>query len=345
MEAITEGKAIIKATKPKVVSKQMEVFYNPVMELNRSLSVLLLKSIPESKLRIALPLAASGIRGIRLIKELPASKINEISFNDYGIKFKQNLEKNLKLNKIKLNKKIKVHNQDANLFLLESSGFDYIDIDPFGPPILFLDSAVKRIARNGILAVTATDTAALCGTYADACKRKYWAVPLRNDIMHEFGLRILIRRVQLIGAQYEKALIPILSYSREHYMRAFFRCIKGKKEVDKIVAQHHLYESAGPVWTGQLEDNAVLTKLFSNADDDKMKKFLKTLKDESKISTIGFYDIHSLCKKLKVAIPKKPCLIKKIRKHGFKASETHFSPVGIRSDIAEKELIKILKNP
>ena len=161
--------------------------------------------------------------------------------------------------------------------------------------------------------------------------------------MHEFGLRILIRRVQLIGAQCEKALIPVFSYSKDHYMRVFFRCIKGKKEVDRILAQHSLYESAGPIWTGQLEDNSVLTKLLANAKDEKIKRFLKTIKDEAKISTVGFHDIHQLCKKLKIPVPKKLILIKQIKAKGFKASETHFAPNGIKSDINEKKLIRILK--
>ena len=37
--------------------------------------------------------------------------------------------------------------------------FDYIDIDPFGSPNPFLAAAIGRITRNGIVAVTATDTA------------------------------------------------------------------------------------------------------------------------------------------------------------------------------------------
>ena len=73
---------------------------------------------------------------------------------------------------------------------MNSTGFDYIDVDPFGSPNPFLDAAIKRIARDGILAVTATDTAPLCGTYTNACRRKYWAVPLRNELMHEIGIRI-----------------------------------------------------------------------------------------------------------------------------------------------------------
>jgi len=344
MKEIAEGKAVIKTTKPKVVSKAMPTFYNPVMELNRSLSVLLIKSINGKNLRIALPLAASGIRGIRFIKELPKSKINEIHFNDYGSSFKKALKSNLKLNKIRLSSRMKIHNKDAGLFLLESSGFDYIDIDPFGSPVKFLDAAIKCLAREGILAVTATDTGALCGTYPNACKRKYWAVPLRNEIMHEFGLRILIRRIQLIGAQYDKAMVPVFSYSKDHYMRVFLRCTKAKKEVDKVLAQHELYKGCGPIWTGRLWDSATVIQISKSCKDEKISKFLSLIKQESRINIVGFFDIHKLCKKLKITVPKKSGIIKNIRKLGYKAAETHFSLNSIKSDISEKEIIKILRN-
>ncbi|GAG35537.1 unnamed protein product, partial [marine sediment metagenome] len=225
---IAEGKALIFAPKEKKVSKKLPVFYNPAMKLNRDISVLLLNSIKNKDMQIALPLAGTGVRGARFLLELNKNKIKNISMNDYNGKASKIIEQNLKLNKIKKTKKISITKKDANLFLLESSGFDYIDIDPFGTPNYFLDSAVKRLAREGILAVTATDTSALAGSFPAACKRKYWAVPIREELKHEIGLRILIRKVQLIGAQFDKALTPIFSYAEQHYMRAFFYCEKGK---------------------------------------------------------------------------------------------------------------------
>ena len=194
----------------------MEVFYNPVMSLNRDVSVLLLNSVDKKNMQIADPLAASGIRSIRFLKELGKDKINRIYINDFDKNAVKSIKENLILNKIKYknNKKMTIENEDANLFLLKSTGFDYIDIDPFGTPNPFLDAACKRLAREGIMAVTATDTSALAGTYPQACIRKYWAVPKKDAIMHETGLRILIRKIQLVGAQYEKALNPIFSYSK-----------------------------------------------------------------------------------------------------------------------------------
>jgi len=54
--------------------------------------------------------------------------------------------------------------------------------------------------KEGFLAVTATDTSALTGTYPKATKRKYWADSYRTEFLHEQAIRILIRKVQMIGA-------------------------------------------------------------------------------------------------------------------------------------------------
>ncbi|MBS3106715.1 tRNA (guanine(10)-N(2))-dimethyltransferase, partial [Candidatus Woesearchaeota archaeon] len=223
---ITEGLAKINVVTRKIVSKKMDVFYNPVMELNRTSSVLLLNALDKKGMQIGLPLEGSGIRGMRFLKELKKGMIKSIAFNDYDPKAVKKIKENLKLNKLDKDKRIEVHQKDASLFLLESFGFDYIDIDPFGTPNPFLDAAVKRLARDGILAVTATDTAPLSGTYPEACLRKYWAFPVKSDIMHEVGLRILVRKIQLVGAQYDKAFAPIFSFSKEHYMRVYLRCEK-----------------------------------------------------------------------------------------------------------------------
>ena len=104
-EIIREGKAIIRIKSPDKISKQMDVFYNPIMKLNRDISVLLLNSVGNKNMQIALPLAGSGIRGIRFLKELKKNKIKSISFNDYSTKAVGSIKNNLKLSKIN-NKKM-----------------------------------------------------------------------------------------------------------------------------------------------------------------------------------------------------------------------------------------------
>lgn len=339
MQRIKEGLAEVYVPKEKKVSKKLPVFYNPAMKLNRDISVIVLNSLGRKKLNIALPLAGTGVRGVRFARELKKGVIGNLWINDYSEKACRIIKKNLQLNKIK-SKNIHVTQKDANLFLLESSGFDYIDLDPFGTPNPFLESAVKRVARGGILAVTATDTSALAGTYPDACKRKYWAVPLDNELMHEAGLRILIRKVQLIGAQYAKALTPIYSYSFEHYMRVFFSCEKGKKKVDDIISKHGMIQEAGPMWLGSLWDRKLAAEVARQSDDE----MASVISRESKINTIGLYDIHKICKKNRISrIPKIEDIMKKIRKSGSRVSRTHFLLTGIRSNIEEKKLARIIR--
>jgi len=379
-ELIREGNVVIKIKKSDKISKKMDVFYNPIMKLNRDISVLLLNSMDINSMQIALPLAGSGIRGVRFLEELEKNKIKSISFNDYSIKAVNSIKNSLKLNKINnfgtinnpnINKniiKIKIFKGDATLFLLNSKGFDYIDIDPFGTSNSYLDSAIKRISRNGILAVTNTDTAALTGTYPKTCNRKYWSKPKKDYMMHETGLRILIRKIQLIGMQYEKALFPIFSYFKDHYFRIFFECVKGKKLCDEITLEHGMFNDAGPLWLGNLWDSKLANnihnalnksnnskKIINNSMDKKnngtinnnyneLLKFLKIIKEESKINSIGFYDIHSIAKKRKLkTMMKKEELIKKIRKRGFKASNTHFLGTGIRTSMNYTRLLKLLK--
>ncbi len=295
---VTEGKARIAVPKysGKDVSSRMPVFYNPVMKSNRDITVLLLAAAAKKygirSWRIADPMAATGIRGIRMLLELGRGRIETLGMNDYSAAAVAVIRRNLKLNKIRT-RKVAVENNEANKFLLNSKGFNYIDIDPFGYPGIFLDAAVKKTSHNGILAVTATDTSALAGTAPAACIRKYLAVPLKNGFMHETGVRILLRLVQLIGAMHEKALLPVFSYYKEHYIRAFFICRTGAHRVDEILGKHKelLYcnsccekrikqqndsgkcgncgekmAKAGPLWAGSLFDRKLASEIAAAAN-------------------------------------------------------------------------------
>ncbi|MAF34477.1 tRNA (guanine(10)-N(2))-dimethyltransferase, partial [Candidatus Woesearchaeota archaeon] len=253
----TEGSITISTTKPKVVTKDMDVFFNPVMQTNRDISVALLQHEAQPKWKVADVLAASGIRGLRIAKEVSGvdAFINDRDKKSYG-----EIKKNIKANKAKAT----ATNQEANEFLRQ--GFDYVDIDPFGSPNPFLDAAVRSTKNKGILAITATDTAPLSGTYPKTCKRKYWANPVKDSQMHETGIRILIRKVQLVAAQYDKALTPIYSHSNDHYFRIYLRCERGKERVDKILKQHGIHGEAGPLWLGKLWDAALAKKIAKDLD-------------------------------------------------------------------------------
>lgn len=361
MKTIQEGRAVIKAHQGKI-SKALPVFYNPIMKSNRDISILILKALNKKDMQIALPLAASGIRGIRFLKELPKSLIKTITFNDLDKKAVQSIKNNLKLNNLK--NKIEIKNQEANFFLLQSKGFDYIDIDPFGSPNPFLNNSIQRLARDGILAITSTDTSALTGTFPKVTKRKYWAKSFKNELMHELGLRILIRKIQLIGTQFDKALTPILAYYQDHYFRIYFQNKKSKQDCDQILKQHlyfHYnpktlerkishnnqkkdYLTAGPLWTGNLFDKKLL-KLLNESEKglEASKKSQRKIKSEDKTieiikreaDIVGFYDLHKISKVYKIKLKSKEKTISKL-----KATPTHFSPTAFKSKLEIKQILK-----
>lgn len=57
---------------------------------------------------------------------------------------------------------------DANKVMHEhfnpAERFDVVDLDPYGSPTTFLDAAVQSVKDGGLLLVTCTDMAVLCGT-------------------------------------------------------------------------------------------------------------------------------------------------------------------------------------
>ena len=206
---------------------------------------------------------------------------------------------------------------------------------------------MRKIRRGGLLIVTATDTASLFGARPASCKRKYWATPSQNSIRKEIGLRILVRKVQMIGASYDKCVVPLLCYAKDHYAQSMFRVYSGKKKADEIIKQHQYIDwhaekkkelqKYGPVWTGTLFDKKLLKKI---KDDD---KFLNTLFEESKVDVVGFYDLTVLSSQLKQATPSVQAIIAKLRERGHKVAITHFAPSSIRTTASITEIKRVMK--
>ena len=104
-----------------------------------------------------------------------------------------------------------------------------------------------------------------------------------------------------------------------------------------------MLDYAGPLYAGGLFDIELVKKMFGNVKDNKeLYNFMSFIKYESKIGCVGFYDIHEICKKYKLNIPKLNYLISDIKKTNS-ASRTHFCDVGIKSDIKIKELVSVIK--
>lgn len=220
------------------------MFYNPVMEFNRDLSLLVMErflndletqNTPGTKIRLLDGLAGTGIRGIRICNEVKFAQKPEVSMmiNDYNPLAYKLILKNIKENQIT---SAIASNHDLNK-ISATSKFNYIDVDPFGSPIKFLDASLRMLRNNGILAVTATDTATLFGSYPKTCLRRYDAHSCRSVFSHELGVRILIGSCVRTAARYNIGLRPLLAHATDHYYRVYLKGIISRSGADSSLEE------------------------------------------------------------------------------------------------------------
>ena len=55
-----------------------------------------------------------------------------------------------------------------------------------------------------------------------------------------------------------------------------------------------------------------------------------------------FYDVHTICKSLKISAPKLDLIFDEIRNEGFDAIKTHYNPLGIKTDANINKIKEIL---
>ena len=303
IETIREGAAKIAVPRLEAFKKapweyapsKAPVFYNPVMKLNRDIAVITVQAFQRKvgrKLVIAEPLAGCGVRGIRFAMEI--SGVRHIYLNDINPVAYRMAAYNVKMNG--LSEKVSLSNEDANLFLSRYAAphkrFDYIDIDPFGSPVPFLDSAIRALRDGGLLALTATDMAPLCGVHPKAAFRKYGGFPLRTEYCHEIAVRLLIGALVMAAAKHEIGIKVLFSHKSNHYIRVYASLIHGAKKADISIEKmgyilhcfncfhrelfrgvaSHLNEKcmecgfplriAGPLWLGRLSDRDFCEQVF-----------------------------------------------------------------------------------
>jgi tRNA (guanine26-N2/guanine27-N2)-dimethyltransferase len=373
---IHEGKVILRVPKFDKVSSRAPVFYNPVMELNRDLSVAALtvfRNGLDHDIWVCDAFGGSGIRGIRYAKEIEG--IEKAVINDLNPLAVEFTKKNIKLNQLE---NVIVCEEDANMILRRCKGkFDVIDIDPFGTPSPYLESAAASIRAGGMICVTATDTSALCGTYIEPCIRKYGAVPLKTEYCHENGLRILAGFVARTFSKYKKFIEVKFSHSTEHYMRIYATIGKGAANTDeslrslgyiahcknclnrivikglapKIPENCSICGESmvvgGPLWCGEMYSTdfvslMILTvKHLSLNTGDKALKLLNTCLEEANAPET-YYEIHKVCKNLKISVPPIIDVMNLLRDRGFFVSRTHLSPTSIKTNANIVDLKKII---
>ena len=345
------------------------VFYNPAMEPNRDLAVLALQTYQktlEREISVCEPLTGCGIRGIRFAVEVKG--VRKIFVNDINPEAAKLAGFNVERNK--LTSRVLVANEDANLFLSRYAAprkrFDCIDVDPFGSPVPYLDAALRALRNGGLLALTATDLAPLCGVHPNACVRKYGGKPLRTEYCHELAVRLLVGCLTMMAAKHEIGVEVLFSHSTDHYIRVYAVVHYGARLADNSVRMMgcllHCFSCfhretsrgincplkrdcvecgsklnvAGPLWLGKIADENFCSLMKREADGRGLKQEKRILKLMSLVQNeaeapVTYYVVDKICDKLNLSVPPLMKVIEGVKKAGFQATLTHFNSRGVKT--------------
>jgi len=340
------------------------------MALNRDLAVVALQTYQRTvgrELVCCEPLAGCGVRGVRLANEVEG--VRKVVMNDISPEAAKLAEHNARLSD--LAEKTEVANQDANLLLSRYAAprkrFDYIDIDPFGSPVPYLDSALRAVRDGGLVALTATDMAPLCGVHPKACVRKYGGKPLRTEYCHELAVRLLLNCLAMQAAKYDIGVQPVFSYSDYNYVRVYATVNYGAKQADRSLENTgyvlHCFscfhrelakgvtasfradcpecgsrlQVAGPLWLGGLWNVEFCMRMRDAVRHGSLRGKVKIFQMISLIvgeaeAPFTYYVIDKICDKFGLPVPPLSKVSAELRKSGYQAVRTHFSSKGVRTD-------------
>ena len=363
----------------------MPVFYNPRMRINRDLSVLFLGAYMKDhdvKL-ICEPLAGSGVRSLRYLNEVPGEydallcDVNPVAI--------ETATKNIE--RYGFQDRARVLKGDAKVLLMtESRGkrFDFVDIDPFGSPVPYLNAAIQSLnPKGGLLGLTATDMPALCGVYPKVALRKYGGLSTRAPFVHELAVRLLLGRVYSIAAMNGCSIKPLAVLSTDHYIRAWIHVKTSRTESNaqadsigtvrlcrsclhteisplrdyKDSVFEHKRENcpadtayAGPLWTGSFFDLSTLKSamLFHNEEssayDKRVPELLELMIEEHGLVMYPYMDIHEVCDAYNMTPPKRSDIMDGLITKGYQAKRTHFRSTAIRTDAPIDAIVSVIRN-
>ncbi len=354
---VEEGGVRITVDDPATEGRTGDVFYNPRQELNRDLTIAVLRALRTIEPGAATYLdamTATGIRGLRA-----AADGWTVTCCDRDLAAAERARRHFEANDLEAD----IVNRNVNA-LVHERGFDVIDLDPFGSPMPFVDAAVSRSPR--LLCVTATDTAPLCGAHLRAGMRRYFAVPRNTEYHREMGLRTLLAGLCRLAAMRDLAIDPVCTHATSHYVRAYCRLSGGAGTADEAVDQlgiiahcedclyresatgllgtifetcpncgsEHILH-AGPIWIGPTHDRTFLRIVRDKLDETMGEEtaaadLIDRLHGELDRPT--HYDQHVLCKQWNRTAPAMDAFLDRLSAAGFETSRTHYGGTTFKTD-------------
>ncbi|MBC8224442.1 tRNA (guanine(10)-N(2))-dimethyltransferase, partial [Candidatus Bathyarchaeota archaeon] len=331
-------------------------------------------------LTICEPMCGTGVRGIRMALEV--SGVQEAVLGDMSYHAVRLAEENIRMNGV--TDRVRVRRMEANLLLSlharPLARFDYTDIDPYGTPAPFIDAAARATRRDGMVALTATDMAPLCGVNMRACLRKYGSTSLRTGHSHETALRILAGSFVRGAAVHEVASRPAFGFFADHYIRLYMRLDRGKRRADESLREmgYLLHcsgcrsfrsvkgglderggvceacgsemKAEGPLWLGDLADECFCSDMIEVSEDSfigsnrRLMEIIGSVRREIGMPP-GFFVIDELSSDLGVASRRIEPVIDGLKASGFKATRSHADSRGLKTDAPVEEVKRIILGP
>ena len=312
------------------------------MAADRDLNVALLRGEREAGGRLARGwemLAATGVRGLRILHE--SSALDRLDLTEWQEAAFPVLEANVA--------RFAAEGAHARRFdarsALERGSFGYVDLDPYGSPLPFVDSALDAVAPGGLLAVTATDLRVLAGADRTAAERLYGGRPVRGRLGPEGGLRLLLATLARRAAALGRELRPCLAYVGGHHLRAYVRITEGATASPPIGTIDPVSWTGpplgeggpfGPLWLGPLCDPAVVARLTvppMAAHPVELARRLEMFRQESLLDRPFYYESNTLAEEL--GLPEPPSTLamsEALARHGYRLARSQVRPGAFRTD-------------
>lgn len=387
---IIEGLAKICAPDPQLYLRDngvyepswAPVFYNPDMVENRDITIGVVdyfSKYQDKEFIVVDPLAATGIRGIRILLESSNTNNIRVFMSDILKKSIEIIKLNINLNRLKDN--IVVEESDANelIYRLKRSGttLSYIDIDPFGSPVPFAYAAISSVRNSGIVAFTATDLAVLQGKYRDKMFRRYGVIGTITHVSRDIAIRVLLSYIARIAFSLDRYVEPILSYTYKHYSRIYLRinnsatkasnqvkmCLKtlrictycGYSYIEDEEQKHKNipcpicgYNTiiVSPLWFCKTIDKDVVLSIIQSLESmpwiqKTTKTLLKQLNNYADIDNISLR-LSLLAKTIHTNTPSRDQVIQCLEELGYKAIKSYTYSDGILTTARISDVLKCL---
>jgi tRNA (guanine26-N2/guanine27-N2)-dimethyltransferase len=363
------------------VPPRKPAFFNPSAKLSRDISILVYRSflhgVGKNKKIFADPLSGVGARALRVAVEV--AEIDKVYINDVNPLAIELSKKTALLNLVEGKCNFSI-NEACKFLLSTDDRFTIVDLDPFGSPAPYIDCAVRSILNLGLLSVTATDTAVLCGVFNDVCFRKYYSRPIRCHYANEIAVRILLSLVSLTASRLGLSIEPLFAHSYSQYIRVYVRLKLSSAEANmvhhKLGFIQHCYNCgnrtiakeyekvdvcnlcgkkskvAGQLWISKLFNKTLVEKMVTS----NLKKIHSSVEDNVIIDgsilrmcleehdDIPYYFItDEIAAKLKTSPYSVQRTIERLSEAGYRASKTILNTRGFKTDAKIKDILNLLR--